>query len=77
MKITAVESRQTGSPYVGGAYRWGAGEAIAVATATVVVLRTDAGLLGCGAPVWLLLGGKLTDGSRCALRGVRRREGPA
>ena len=48
MKITRIRIYQTPLPYVGGAYVWGAGNAIETATASVVVLDTDAGLQGCG-----------------------------
>ncbi len=48
MKITRIRIYQTGLPYVGGAYVWGAGNAIEVAVASVVVIDTDAGLQGCG-----------------------------
>ncbi len=48
MKITGVRIYKTDLPYVGGAYGWGAGNAITVAKATVVALDTDAGLCGCG-----------------------------
>ncbi len=48
MKITRIRVFQTGLPYVGGAYVWGAGNAIETATASVVVIDTDAGLQGCG-----------------------------
>ncbi|MBO9445720.1 enolase C-terminal domain-like protein [Ruegeria sp. R14_0] len=48
MKITRIRVYQTGLPYVGGAYVWGAGNAIETATASVVVIDTDAGLQGCG-----------------------------
>ena len=48
MKITKISLYQTGLPYVGGAYVWGAGNAIEVATANVVVIETDAGITGCG-----------------------------
>ncbi len=48
MKITRIRVFQTGLPYVGGAYVWGAGNAIETATASVVVIDTDAGLHGCG-----------------------------
>ena len=48
MKITRVRVFQTGLPYVGGAYIWGAGNAIETAIASVVVIDTDAGLQGCG-----------------------------
>lgn len=48
MKITRIRCFQTGLPYVDGAYRWGAGNAIETATASVVVIDTDAGLQGCG-----------------------------
>ncbi|MEM6385173.1 MAG: enolase C-terminal domain-like protein [Pseudomonadota bacterium] len=48
MKITRIRIYKTGLPYVDGAYVWGAGNAIQVAKASVVVLDTDAGLQGCG-----------------------------
>ena len=48
MKITRIRIFQTGLPYVGGAYAWGAGNAIETATASVVVIDTDAGVQGCG-----------------------------
>ncbi|MGR3484755.1 MAG: mandelate racemase/muconate lactonizing enzyme family protein [Paracoccaceae bacterium] len=48
MKITRIRVFQTGLPYVDGQYRWGAGNVIETATASVVVLDTDAGLVGCG-----------------------------
>jgi len=48
VKITRVRVFKTDLPYVGGAYVWGAGNAIETAVASVVVLDTDAGLQGCG-----------------------------
>ncbi len=48
MKITRIRIYQTDLPYVGGSYGWGAGNAIEVARASVVVVDTDAGLQGCG-----------------------------
>jgi len=48
MKITALRIYQTDLPYVGGTYGWGAGNAISVAKASIVVLETDAGITGCG-----------------------------
>ncbi|MEM6659911.1 MAG: enolase C-terminal domain-like protein [Pseudomonadota bacterium] len=48
MKITRIRVYQTRLPYVGGAYFWGAGNAIETAIASVVVIDTDAGLQGCG-----------------------------
>ena len=48
MKITRIRIYKTDLPYVGGAYVWGAGNAIETAVASVVVLDTDAGLQGCG-----------------------------
>ncbi|MEX0281008.1 MAG: mandelate racemase/muconate lactonizing enzyme family protein, partial [Arenibacterium sp.] len=48
MKITRIRVYKTALPYVGGAYVWGAGNAIKVAQASVVVVDTDAGLQGCG-----------------------------
>ena len=44
MKITGIRVFKTGLPYVGGAYAWGAGNAITTAIASVVVIDTDAGL---------------------------------
>lgn len=48
MKITRITVYQTGLPYIGGAYYWGAGNAIEVAKATVVTIDTDEGISGCG-----------------------------
>lgn len=48
MKITRIRIYKTDLPYVGGAYVWGAGNAIETARASVVVLDTDAGVQGCG-----------------------------
>ncbi len=48
MKITGISIYKTHLPYVGGSYGWGAGNAIDVATASVVVIDTDAGISGCG-----------------------------
>lgn len=48
MKITRIRIFKTDLPYVGGTYAWGAGNAITVARASVVVVDTDAGLTGCG-----------------------------
>lgn len=48
MKITRIRVFKTPLPYVGGAYVWGAGNAIETAMASVVVIDTDAGLQGCG-----------------------------
>lgn len=48
MQITRIRIYKTPLPYVGGAYVWGAGNAIETATASVVVIDTDAGLQGCG-----------------------------
>ena len=48
MKITRIRIYKTPLPYVGGAYVWGAGNAIETALASVVVIDTDAGLQGCG-----------------------------
>ena len=44
MKITHIAIHRTHLPYVGGAYGWGAGNAIEVAQSTVVVIDTDAGI---------------------------------
>lgn len=48
MKITRIRIYKTSLPYVGGTYVWGAGHAITVAQASVVVVDTDAGLQGSG-----------------------------
>ena len=48
MKINRIRIYKTPLPYVGGAYVWGAGNAIETAMASVVVIDTDAGLQGCG-----------------------------
>lgn len=48
MKITRIRLYKTDLPYVDGNYVWGAGNAISVAKASVVVVDTDAGLQGCG-----------------------------
>jgi len=48
MKITRIRLYRTHLPYVDGTYGWGAGNAIDVAHASVVVVDTDAGLQGCG-----------------------------
>ncbi|MEM9854777.1 MAG: enolase C-terminal domain-like protein [Pseudomonadota bacterium] len=48
MKITRIRLYKTELPYIGGTYGWGAGNAIDVAQASVVVIDTDAGLQGCG-----------------------------
>ena len=48
MKITRIRIYKKGLPYVGGTYAWGAGNAITVAQASVVVIDTDAGVQGCG-----------------------------
>ena len=48
MKIKGISIYKTHLPYVGGSYGWGAGNAIETAMASVVVVKTDAGLTGCG-----------------------------
>ncbi len=48
MKITRIRLYKTELPYVDGAYIWGAGNAISVAKASVIVIDTDAGFQGCG-----------------------------
>lgn len=48
MKITRIRIFRTDLPYVGGTYVWGAGNAISISNASVVVVDTDAGLQGCG-----------------------------
>jgi len=48
VKITRIRLYKTALPYVDGIYRWGAGNAIETAMASVVVIDTDAGLQGCG-----------------------------
>ena len=48
MKIARIAVYRTDPPYVDGAYRWGAGEAITIGKSTVIVIETDAGLKGFG-----------------------------
>ena len=48
MKIKTIRIFQTDLPYVDGSYRWGAGNAITVAKASVVVMESACGLSGCG-----------------------------
>ena len=48
MKITKISIYKMPLPYVGGVYAWGAGHRFEVAMASVVVIETDAGLVGCG-----------------------------
>lgn len=48
MKITRIRIYRKDLSYVGGTYRWGRGNAISVAASTVVVIDTDAGLMGAG-----------------------------
>ena len=48
MRITRIRVHRTDLPYGGGTYAWGAGNAITIAKASVVVVETDAGLQGTG-----------------------------
>lgn len=48
MKIKQIRIYRTELPYVGGTYGWGAGNAISIAQASVVVIDTTCGLSGCG-----------------------------
>jgi len=48
MKITRIRIYKKALPYKGGTYVWGAGNIIAAAMASVVVIDTDAGIQGCG-----------------------------
>lgn len=48
MKITGISVYRQTLPYVGGEYRWGAGNVITTGLTTVVVIDTDAGVSGCG-----------------------------
>ena len=48
MKIARITVYQTILPYSKGVYVWGAGNELHDSKASVVVLETDAGLLGCG-----------------------------
>ena len=48
MKINRIAVYRTALPYAGGSYGWGRGHRIEVATASVVVIDTDAGISGCG-----------------------------
>lgn len=51
MKITRIRVYKTDLPYTDGAYGWGAGNAITVAKASVVVMDTDAGVQGLASPL--------------------------
>ena len=48
MKISRISVYKARLPYIDGAYRWGAGNVLTEAAASVVVIDTDAGLSGCG-----------------------------
>ncbi len=48
MKIIRISVYRTPLPYVDGFYAWGAGNRIESAVASVVVVESDAGLIGCG-----------------------------
>lgn len=48
MKITRISVYKTQLTYAGGEYVWGAGNSFKASIASVVVIDTDAGLLGCG-----------------------------
>jgi len=48
VKIARLTIYQTNLPYVDGSYCWGAGNAISVARANVIVIETQCGLSGCG-----------------------------
>ncbi len=48
MKLQSIRIFQTDLPYVDGSYGWGAGNSITTARASVVVLKTACGLIGCG-----------------------------
>ncbi len=48
MKITQIKVFKKQLTYVGGTYAWGRGNAIDVASTTVVTIDTDAGLSGAG-----------------------------
>ncbi|MEI9413505.1 mandelate racemase/muconate lactonizing enzyme family protein [Mesorhizobium sp. Cs1321R2N1] len=48
MKITSVAIYRKDLSYIGGTYRWGRGNAISIARSTVVVIGTDAGIIGAG-----------------------------
>ena len=48
MKITSIKVYKSPLPYVDGAYRWGAGNVIDIAMASVVLIETDAGISGVG-----------------------------
>jgi cis-L-3-hydroxyproline dehydratase len=48
MKITGVRVYRKNLSYVGGQYAWGRGNVIDVASTTVIVLDTDAGVSGVG-----------------------------
>lgn len=48
MKIARIRIYKKELPYIGGTYVWGAGNVLASAQASVVVIDTDSGLQGCG-----------------------------
>ncbi|MEM7177082.1 MAG: mandelate racemase/muconate lactonizing enzyme family protein [Pseudomonadota bacterium] len=48
MKITHIAVYKADLPYIGRTYAWGRGNAITVAASSVVVIGTDAGIIGCG-----------------------------
>lgn len=48
MKITRISVYKKDLPYVNGTYAWGRGNAISIASSSVVVIDTDAGISGCG-----------------------------
>ena len=48
MKITRISVYKKELPYVNGTYAWGRGNAITIASTSIVVIDTDAGISGCG-----------------------------
>ena len=48
MKITSIEVFGKDLSYVDSVYRWGAGNRISVAGSSVVMIGTNARLIGCG-----------------------------
>src|ERR1700723_2940488 len=48
MKITRIRAYQVDLPILEGSYKWSGGKSFNVFDSTVVVIETDAGLVGCG-----------------------------
>ncbi len=70
MKITKISVYRRDLDYVGGAYRWGAGNVVTTEKTTVVVIESDAGLTGAGefCPCGLAYMEAHTEGTEAAAR---------